>query len=174
MLFTSHAIVGAAVGAAAGDPLYGFLGGIVSHHVLDAIPHFDQGTFRVKKEGARYLGRTAEYDERHFTDRDWAILFADWAVSVLIFNALVWFLPFEYLLPMFAGTLGGLLPDIVDSSPLWSKKLRAQSGLVRAYHKFHSFFHWTVSLRRLWLGIATQAALLAVSLAYLLGYLTRS
>ena len=55
MLFTSHAIVGAAVGVAAGNPYYGFLGGIASHHVLDAIPHFDQGTFRVKKEGYRVL-----------------------------------------------------------------------------------------------------------------------
>ncbi|MDP3947389.1 MAG: hypothetical protein Q8Q41_01705, partial [bacterium] len=168
MLFTSHAIVGAAVGVAAGNPYYGFLGGIASHHVLDAIPHFDQGTFRIKKEGARYLGKTAEYSERHFAASDWAILFADWAVSVLIFNALVWFLPLEYFLPMFAGALGGLLPDIVDSSPLWSKKLRAKSRVLAAYHKFHAFFHWTVAWSRLWLGLGTQVLAVAVAMAYLL------
>ena len=167
MLFTSHAIVGAAVGAAAGNPLYGFLGGIASHHVLDAIPHFDQGSFAVKKEGAQYLGQKAEYAERHFTDRDWAILFADVALTALISGALLWTLPFEYLLLAFAGMLGGLLPDIVDSSPLWSKKLRAAVGAVAAYHAFHAFFHWTVPLRRFWLGIATQVAAVGFALLFL-------
>lgn len=168
MMFTPHAVVGAAVGAAAGNPIVGFLGGFTSHHLLDMLPHFDQGSFRVKKEGARYLGERAEYVEQHFSERDWAILFADWAVSALLFSALAWFLPFELLFPAFAGALGGLLPDIADSSPLWSKKLRGKFKALAAYHKFHAFFHWTVGLRRFWLGVGTQLLVIGAALLYLL------
>lgn len=167
MLFTSHAIVGAAIGVAAGDPLWGFFGGVASHHVLDAIPHFDQGSFAIARESAPYLGKRSECAEQDFTNRDWAILFADWAVSALLFGVLLWFVPFEHLPLLFSGALGGLLPDIVDSSPLWSKKLRVKSRIVAAYHKFHDFFHWTVVLPRLWLGLATQVLIVGLSLLYL-------
>lgn len=168
MMFTTHAVVGAALGVAAGEPLYGFLGGFASHHLLDMAPHFDQGSFRTKKEGARYLGRSAERIEERFGGRDWAILFADWAVSAVLFAALSWLLPFELLLPALAGAFGGLISDVADSSPLWSKKLRANIGALAAFHNFHSFFHWTVSMRRFWLGIATQVLSIGLALLFLL------
>ena len=58
MLFTTHSVVGAAAGAATGDPYLGFAAGVLSHHVLDAIPHFDQGTFYLERSGPQYLGMT--------------------------------------------------------------------------------------------------------------------
>ena len=175
MLFTTHSVVGAAAGAATGDPYLGFAAGVLSHHVLDAIPHFDQGTFYLERSGPQYLGMTQISNYRGgFSRRDWAMLFIDWAVAAAVFGAVFWATPVSRWELIVLGAFGGLLPDVVDSSPLWSKKLRAAFGAVAAYHTFHAFFHWTVARKEFWLGIATQAALLTVSLAYLLGYLTKS
>lgn len=167
--------MGAAVGAATGDPYLGFAAGVLSHHTLDAIPHFDQGTFYLERSGPQYLGMTQVSNHRGgFSRRDWVMLFIDWGIAAAVFGMVFWATPVSRWELIVLGAFGGLLPDIVDSSPLWSKKLRAHSGFVRAYHEFHSFFHWTVARKELWLGVATQAVLLAASLAYLLGYLTES
>lgn len=42
---TTHAISGAALGMAIGNPGGAFIIGVISHLVLDYIPHTDQGTF---------------------------------------------------------------------------------------------------------------------------------
>lgn len=41
MYFTTHLLTGAAVGAAVGQPVAGFATGVLSHALLDAIPHND-------------------------------------------------------------------------------------------------------------------------------------
>jgi hypothetical protein len=152
-----------------GNALYGVLGGIASHHFLDAMPHFDQGTFALKREGPRYLGYIPEYAERNFGKREWIILFFDWAISAFIFLMLAAFLPLEHLSWAVSGAVGGVLPDVLDSSPLWSRQLRKKFKLLAIYHQFHSFFHWTVSMRRLWLGVLTQFVFIGASLAIIFG-----
>lgn len=167
MLFSTHAIVGAAVGIMAQDPVWGFAAGFISHHVLDALPHFDQGSFYIEKSAAPYLRRGAGVPHHNFSRRDWIILFADWIVSGTVFIFLLMTLragPAEYII---AGALGGLSPDIIDSSPLWSKKLRAKIRAVLEYHRFHSYFHWTVARKNMPLGLITQIFLVTVSLLYL-------
>lgn len=46
MVVSVHAAAGAALGALVGNPWAGFLAGLVSHGVLDAIPHTDYRTTR--------------------------------------------------------------------------------------------------------------------------------
>lgn len=41
MYFTTHGLVGAALGAAAGSPAGAVAAGLLSHAVLDAVPHHD-------------------------------------------------------------------------------------------------------------------------------------
>jgi hypothetical protein len=168
MLFTTHAVVGAAIGLATGNPYQGFLLGVLSHHTIDALPHFDQGTFYTRKMRIGWLGIRGEYQEHSgFSQRDWRMLYADWALAGTIFLALPFFIPSSLWFSVIAGTLGGLAPDILDSSPLWSKQLRAKSAALRAYHVMHGFFHWTVTPRQIWLGVMTQVLLVGYSLLYI-------
>lgn len=136
---------------------------------MDALPHFDQGSYRVSKSGALYLGQNVERNpDFDFLRQDWIIFFADFAIGGLTFLLLLLNLPFELWIPLMAGVFGCLLPDIIDSSPLWSRKLRAKYITINNYHKFHIYFHWTVTKDGAILGIATQIALIAVSLWYML------
>ena len=171
MLFTTHALAGAAIGMATGDPYAGFALGFASHHAMDSLPHFDQGTFYTPKTRVRWLGVEGEYHEHHgFSRRDWTMLFIDWALAGVLFSAVAFAVPIIQWPAIIGGTLGGLMPDIIDSSPLWSEKLRAKFAFLRRYHKFHGFFHWTVSMPYIWLGIVTQFCISAVSFSYLLGW----
>lgn len=168
MLFTTHAITGAALGVATKDPYAAVAAGWLLHHAIDALPHFDQGSFYTKKAGVMYLGIEGDRDPRFsFSKRDWRMLFIDWGVAGIIYIYLFATVPLTLWLVMCLGTFGSLLPDIIDSSPLWSKKLRDRFSLIRKYHAFHVFFHWTVAQKEIWIGILTQIALLGVSLWYL-------
>ncbi|MBI2035226.1 MAG: hypothetical protein HYT12_00910 [Candidatus Liptonbacteria bacterium] len=175
MLFTTHAIVGTAIGAALQDPSLGFLGGFLSHHILDGMPHFDQGSFYTIKSGAPYLGQKRIPEEMNggWIKRDWNMLFADWFLSGIAFVAIFYYSPLNFWVPLAGGALGGLMPDIIDSSPLWSKGLRAKIKSIAAYHKFHTFFHWTVTYKEMLWGVATQLAVILISLIYIALYMPR-
>lgn len=168
MLFTTHAIVGAALGSATGSPYAGFLLSAASHHVLDAIPHFDQGSFYSRRTQPNYIGALAEDIVFKFSRRDWIMLFIDWAVAGILFLAILAASPSLDFRIAIAGAIGGLLPDIIDSSPLWSKRLREKASLISSYHSFHKFFHWTVPQNQIVLGVVTQVAAIATAFYYLI------
>lgn len=42
MTLTTHATVGVVIGSATGNPVAGFILGIISHYLLDLVPHGDQ------------------------------------------------------------------------------------------------------------------------------------
>lgn len=168
MLFITHAIVGAAVGSVTGNPYSGFLMGVASHHVLDAIPHFDQGTFYTTRNKPNYIGVTPEDISAAFSSRrDWLVLVVDVVLACVVFSVVLSYRP-DNLLALLSGALGGLAPDLIDSSPLWSKKLREKFSLLKKYHSFHHFFHWTASKQLAILGIVTQFILIVAALKYLI------
>lgn len=170
MLFTTHALTGAAIGAAVQNPVLAFVLGFASHHILDSIPHFDQGSFYIEEDkGPEWAG--AKYDDsvpKFKVKRDWAILFADWFVAGVIFLYLGSRLPASRWLPLICGALGGLMPDIFDVSPLWKYKFR-RLRIGAAFHKFHDFFHWPLSVRYIYIGLATQIIVLSLDLWLIAG-----
>lgn len=168
MLFTTHALVGAAIGVTTGNPYAGFAGGVISHHLLDMVPHFDQGTFRLKRLRAPYLTINNEYTRFSFNRRDWVMLFVDWAVAGILFWIIFASLPAALWPLVFFGALGGLTPDIIGSSPLWSEQLEEKFWSARVYKIFHTFFHFTVSPSLIWLGTLTQIIVVGFSLLLLL------
>lgn len=171
MFFSTHSIVGAAVGIATKNPAIGFAAGILTHHAMDAIPHYDQGSLYTLKSNIAYLGiKRGEAPHFSFSKRDWIILLGDFAIGGIAILLLLLNFPQEFWIPLLAGVLGCLLPDIIDSSPLWSEKLRSKSRVVMYYHGFHSFFHWTAARDQAVLGLTTQIALITISLWYLLTY----
>jgi hypothetical protein len=168
MLFTPHSLAGAALGIAAGNPYAGFLLGVASHHLLDAMPHFDPGSFRVKRTLPNYMGPPAVPVPFIPTQRDWAIILSDLSIASAFFAYIFLSSPSLDWLSLLCGALGGVLPDIVDSNPLWSKQLRERSKMVARYHTLHAYFHWTVTMERILLGLATQAAVIFAASWYLI------
>lgn len=170
MLFTTHSVVGAAIGAAAGNPYAGFFAGFFSHHLMDALPHFDQGSFRTATRRAPYLGDSAAGNNTvaSFGRRDWIMLFIDWVVSLILFSIIfIYASPDQWSL-IIIGALGGVFPDIIDSSPLWSPQLHQKNQSARRYYSFHSFFHWTVPAKSWPFGLLFQLLFISASLWYLI------
>lgn len=168
MLFTTHAVTGATIGILTGNPLLGFGAAIFSHHFLDSLPHFDQGSFYMDKDnGPCWAGAKYEYKGKKFKNRrDWIILFADWSVSGAIFLYLFFNLPINYWQPIFLGALAGLLPDIMDVSPFWKDKFRA-TRFGRAYHEMHEFFHWPMTKKYWIFGLGIQIAIIAADFLFI-------
>ena len=169
MIFTSHALAGAAIGIVSGNPYAGFASGVISHHLLDMIPHFDQGTFRLKGSLAPYINMHSDFNRSKFNGRDWIMLFIDFAITGVLFLIISATLPVELWPLVFCGALGGLAPDLIGTSPLWSDQLEKKFKSARIYKSFHGFFHFTVSPSLIWLGVVTQILVIGFSLIIIAG-----
>lgn len=164
MLFTTHALTGAAIGVLSGNPIAGFFLGFLSHHILDAIPHFDQGSLYISKDkGPVWAGAKYEEAKKFRVKRDWILLFIDMGIA----SALSLYILSNSSLkswPLFIlGAAGGLLPDILDVSPFWRDRFRALA-VGKIFHKFHDFFHWPLTLKYWHLGIGIQIVIVGVVL----------
>lgn len=164
MLFTTHAIIGAAIGASSPNMVVGFVLGAASHHVLDSIIHFDQGTLHNEPPGPNYLNKRFSIPKFPFTRTDWIILLGDFAAAGTLFIFIFLSRPLDALPAIIAGTLGSLFPDLLNSSPLWSEKLKKKSRLIAKYGRWHTFFHWTAGPKQKLIGLATQTILVAFAL----------
>ena len=166
MLFTTHALTGAAIGVATGNLPLGFVVAISSHFLLDAIPHLDQGSFYIERKlrGPAWLGAEhMEKGEKFRVKRDWIMLFVDMAIACGLSLLFLAGKPsFSWILYI-VGATGGLLPDILDASPLWKKKFRA-TRIGKIMHPVHMFFHWPLSSRYWYIGIATQIIIVLVDI----------
>ena len=156
MLTAPHAFTGAAIGVATGNPILGFVGGVVSHYLLDAIPHTDPGTWH--------------YDEP-FPHRVHA---GDMALGVLDLTATFYGLlliagqsPVIAAAPI-AGMVGAILPDVIGIAPLFWNQLATVPWLKR-YYDFTKQYHRTAAPHQLFFGVFTQALVLLVAVWYLLG-----
>lgn len=117
MLISSHTIAAGVVGEYTGNPFLAFLLGIIIHFLLDSIPHYDTT------------------DEGKITKRQLILVFGD-----LVFCLLVIFLfikpKIEIGSPFFWGAFGGILPDILDQTPVLKEFFR-KSKIGGHIHKFH-------------------------------------
>ncbi|MBI4449891.1 hypothetical protein HY634_02425 [Candidatus Uhrbacteria bacterium] len=129
MFLTVHATAGALVGGWTGNPLVAFALGIVSHIILDIIPHGDEhiapectGPTCTHREEIRFLLRLAIMD---------AIVMSGVLATVLY----PWIpLPSNAVL---AGIFGSVLPDLIQGLATVFPKRRA---LVRL-KQLHDYFH---------------------------------
>jgi hypothetical protein len=125
MIIVAHIVASGVAGEMTASPLPAFFIGLILHFILDAIPHFDN------IDNHRWTRRQIT-----FTTLDVLIslflIFYVFAVRIdssLFTNTFVW------------GSFGGLLPDILDNVPFWSKKFRA-TKFGKVFHKFHDWLHF--------------------------------
>jgi len=146
MLSLPHVIIGSAAGLATGGPVGAFLGGIVSHHLMDMVPHYDVGTFYWKKKMPENWAR-----------RDIIIATVDFVLAMFalwwLWSQAVGFGNLSSLI--FWGGLGGVFPDIWHHTPFWKKYTRKMS-VSAGWYRFHNTFHATIPPKYAWFGIFTQ------------------
>lgn len=156
MLTTPHVLTGAALGVATGNPIAGFAAGVVSHFILDAIPHTDPGTWRMDEP----------YPFKPVAG-EWAIGIVDLFVAFYLLLFLAGEAPLVAAAPI-AGVVGAMVPDVLGLSPLFWPRL-ATFPIVQRYLAFNKRLQWTVRPNRIGLGLVTQLVVVGGAVWYLLG-----
>ena len=131
MFLTVHATAGVIIGQATGNIWLGFLGGLISHYLLDIIPHGDEILFK---------GRVA------ITLRDKVKTFKIAFIDGLIMSGLLLILYWQNLipltLPVLAGIAGSIFPDFLNGIYLLT-----QHPWLKRCLMFHSNFHYLLKLK---------------------------
>ena len=130
MFLTVHGPAGALIGAFAPDPVSAFALGVLSHAVLDVIPHGDRslgpqcaGPTCTHREEVRFMSRLAALD------------------GVIMCGVLAWALaPWRGFpaLPILAGIVGGVLPDILQGLHKVVPRVRWLDWCARVHDYFHN------------------------------------
>lgn len=140
----AHMLVGACVGQLASSPQGAVLGGLLSHFVLDAIPHTEGETFA---EGPR-PGFGLDLVEAGL----------EFLVGVAMLGWVLSNCTATRTGPMLLGTLAALIPDAIDTPMMmfFGKTVVHPAAL-----------HWTVRRRHAFWGILTQVLVAAGAAALL-------
>lgn len=155
MLFTTHLLVGAAIGKATGNPVGGFAVGYLSHHLLDYVPHYDPGSLFYKEE------KEPDTQWQPFT---YFMAIADVALGMGIITIVA--LNSPEATNIIAGALGGVLPDLLDNVPA-VKDLFRKTKFGTSFHSFHEKLHNTFGTENLFIGLMMQIILSGVMLIYI-------
>lgn len=125
MTLTTHVAIGAGIGVLVGEPALGFALGVISHFLVDMIPHGDTvlvDRFYIQKERFVPVAYTA----------------TDGALAVVLVMFLVAIKPDNVSnMALAMAVTGSALPDLLVGLADIFKKNR----VGRAYYKFHFYFH---------------------------------
>ncbi|MFA5946247.1 MAG: hypothetical protein WC802_05075 [Patescibacteria group bacterium] len=125
MTLTTHVAIGAFIGAVVGEPALGFVLGIASHFLVDMIPHGDTilaDRFHIEKQLKVPVAYAA----------------TDGAASILLLMFIVANRTDSSSNMAFAAAVtGSVLPDLV----LGVAELMRKNEIMKAYYRFHFFFH---------------------------------
>ena len=153
MIATAHVIIGGTVGVLTKNPAAGFLAGVASHLICDAIPHLDGPLYPQYENGDK--------DKMIWTRGIFIFALADSLFAFLI-TLFLWNKYFDLsIVSSFVwGALGGYLPDFIDVVPFWRDTVR-KIPILKQFHEFHLALHvsWQTKFPMIhyWpLGIATQ------------------
>lgn len=159
MIGTGHLLVGGAIGAATSAALAPPLAvpaalvcGVVSHHLLDLLPHTDAATFWPARHGPIPFGVSLVV-----------------AVEILLGLSLVGVFYFSHYttLAFIVGAAGGILPDVLDEVPLWQERFR-RTWVGGVWHHWHDRLHCADMAASWRTGIVIDALVIAGGLWLLL------
>lgn len=156
MMIFGHTALGIATGLLIPNPLAAFAVGVVSHHIADALPHYDPGSYldpEFRQANPIHI----------WTGRDWLMVGIDIVVTLVMMGIFMTVVPLDYWNSIAAGIVGANFPDMVHHVPWWNRPLRKISWINWWFEKIHRRYQWTLPLNQWPLGIATQLA--AVGLA---------
>lgn len=117
-----HGTAGILIGSQTGNPWLAFLFGILSHFILDAIPHDNMALKRWEDKGnfIKKMALEAAIDL-------WLLIVMVWVLQASQIISLDW--------PIAAGMLGAILPDYI-----WglAELFRVRSKWLERYKRLHS------------------------------------
>lgn len=147
MTATNHALTGAIIGLAVGNPVVALPAALASHFVCDAIPHFG-------------------YDDSFLKTRTFKIMiFADGLLCVALVLLLAATQPAHWLLAAACAFLA-TSPDFLWI-PLWRQIKQGKTYTLKGFYKFASRIQWFERP----IGAVVEAVWLAACLVVLTGYL---
>lgn len=118
MLIAAHSLAGGMIGDQLGNPFWAFFVGVISHFILDTIPHYDT------TDGGKMTLRQ--------------ILFV--CIDGLLGLSILFFIikpDLNFESSFLWGAVGGIFPDFLDNVPFW-KKCFQKTGFGKNFHKFHA------------------------------------
>jgi hypothetical protein len=152
MLSISHAVTGAALAVSIDNPFLSVPLVLLSHYLLDAVPHWDAGTGLTKGSKTPRLAILHELPD---------LFLAGLLVIVLFQLGRPMELSVSSLAPYWGAFLG-LLPDFLEAPRNFLKK---EPSWLTPFNRFHHSFHH--SIPRPLDGLAPQAVLLVFILLLL-------
>ncbi len=159
MISSTHITVGAAIGLliesyfgiSFGTVVASFIAGMASHHLLDAVPHTDPGSFREEGDARPAYGREVWFA---LTDNILATGFVLWV-----------FFTREGSLAMLFGAAGGNMPDVFHGVKTWA--VLAREKIFPRYFEFHEKFHFTARGKWIPFGVFTNVFFIVLSVWYI-------
>ncbi len=153
MLLTPHTLVGASIGASTNNVSLIIILAFLSHFILDAIPHFDWGTWH-------------NYDSNFKLEKkDYILLVTDVSTAgILLFW--VW-TKWDYNIYIVLGAFSAVLVDLIDNVPFWKRWMR-QTSFGRFIHKIHTFVHYKIKPKYWYWGVITQVLIIGGCLCFLI------
>ena len=153
MLLTPHALVGASIGASTENiPLIIILG-IASHYFLDAIPHFDWGTWHNYEPNFK------------LEKKDYTLLSVD-VIVLMILLFWIW-TKWSYNIYIGVGIFSAVLIDLIDNVPFWKHNLR-KTSIGKIIHNIHTKVHFYIKPKYWFWGVLTQFTVIILCLYYLM------
>lgn len=146
MTLTTHAAIGAAIGAKLGDPTLGFSLGVASHFLVDMIPHGDVrllAWYRASQKRKRAVGYVA----------------ADAAVACWLVFFLLHLADYKNRTAFSYAIAGSVLPDVLVGMYDVTKH-EALRPFVRLHFFFHNFFSKKYGDVKLRYALVAQAAVI--------------
>ncbi len=153
MFSTVHGTVGAIIGQSTGNIWLAFFGGLISHFLLDAIPHGDEKLITdLTKPTKREIFKVG------------VIAILDNLLLLALLAALLYTgkLPAEWA--VLSGVVGGILPDVNSAYYFLTRRCPIFKPMFDLHFWFHRLFiHFEMTL---WQGIIFQL-LIEAALIYI-------
>lgn len=150
MIATVHLLAGAVIGLMVSNPSTIVVLSLLSHYLLDSLPHIDPGTFTEPSSMPR-------------TWRQLIVVITDIVAVAAI--GLLFYSTHRHWSLLLLGGVTALIPDLLMPLERYS--------FYSPFTRFHDIFHWESKLAQQWrwyiVGLATPAAIAAIS-ALIIGY----
>lgn len=132
MNLATHIIVGSAVAAPfAGNPIIGFFVGLVSHYVIDIIPHKGRKIHTAIEEDGGFFDKSSTEHRRNIII-DFSLALLDMSIGFILVGFVLFTTNLEVLLFFFVVGIGSIIPDALYILP-------KRQLLLKFHHYFHSW-----------------------------------
>jgi len=161
MLITPHMVVGSTIGAAIDNPWIVIVLALLSHFLLDMIPHYDIGTRHFK-------------EEKIVLDwKDWLWFTIDGVAGIALTYYIYTITGGHWL--VWLGAAVGIAPDIIDDIFRVSVKngklgvdMSKKIPVISAFHRFHEKIHYKLRPEQWYVGVLTQVLVVVLCLYILI------